>query len=150
MNNVEKVTLNLYETFNRRDFKAIPEVFAANCKITDTTNGQVYEGHDGAKKWLQLWSGLSSDMKAEPKVVACSDTVCVIEGNANGRNDGPIQTPQGTLPATNRKLNMIWVDLVEVKNDRVTGIRCYYDTARMMNQLGVSAQPQRSTSIPAY
>ena len=131
-----------YESFNRRDYKAIVDIVDPKCVITNMATGETFKGPDGAKKWLQYWSTLSSEMKADVEVIASSDNYCVVEGNAHGINDGQIMLPSGTMPASKKKLHMQWVDLMEFKDNKITAVRCYYDMVRTLNQLGITQLPQ--------
>lgn len=138
----ETTARKFYDTFNRRDYKAIGDVCDTKCVITDMATGTQLKGLDGAKSWLQFWATMSSDMKADIEVVSASDTCVVIEGNARGLNDGSITLPSGTLPASKKKLHMQWVDIIEFKDNKIASVRCYYDMVRMLNQLGVTQLPQ--------
>lgn len=137
----DTIALKLYETFNRREWQALSEFVDPSCTVRDMGTGTEWKGVDGMKQWLQKWATLSSDLKVDDvQAVASSDTMVCIEGKGRGRNDGPIQSPQGTLPASGKPVTVEWVDLVTVKQGKIAGIRCYYDTGRLMAQLGIGGQ----------
>lgn len=141
--NSEKTATKLYDLFNKRDWQAMGELTDPKCVVKDMTSGEEYKGPEGMKKWMQFWVSTCSDMHVDDaNVVASSDTTVAIEGSAHGINDGAIQGPSGKLAPSGKKLVMEWVDLVDVKDGKITGIRCYYDTARMLSQLGIGAQTQ--------
>ncbi len=138
----ESTARKFYDSFNHRDYKTLVDFCDPKCVITSMATGEQYKGVDGAKKWFLSWSNLSSDMKADVEVIAASDNYVVIEGNAHGINDGQVTLPTGTMPATKKKLHVQWVDIIEFKDNKIIGVRSYYDMVRMLNQLGVTQLPQ--------
>ncbi len=139
----EKTAKKLYQLFNERNLNGLSEIVDAKCVTQDLPSGEQYKGVDGMKKWLDFWVTTCSDMKASVKVIATSDTMAVVEGTADGKNDGPVMLPNGqTIKATGRKLHMQWVDLIEFKSDRIIGMRSYYDSGSIMTQLGVAQGQQ--------
>ena len=60
-----------------------------------------------------------------------------VEGVYTGTHTGPLQSPRGDIPATNRALNLDMVDMFEVEGDRITRHRIYYDQVQFMSQLGL-------------
>lgn len=139
---IENVAQKLYDCFNKRNWSVIPDFTASNFVLYDMASGRQFRGHEGMRQWLTEWSTICSDMRTDQTVViASSDTYVTIEGKAHGRNDGPITTPQGALPATGKPLSVQWVDLCQVQSGKITQIRCYYDALSIMNQLGFAPQP---------
>jgi predicted ester cyclase len=79
-------------------------------------------------------------------VLVCGNTL-VRELKWEGTNTGPMKTPQGTIPPTNRRITFKGVALLEVSNDgRVVAFREYYDRAAIMAQLGSNAPAPAPTS----
>lgn len=147
---IENVAQKLYDCFNKRNWSAIPDFTASNFVLYDMATGRQLKGVEGMKQWLMEWSTICSDMRTDQTtVIASSDNYVTIEGKAHGRNDGPIATPQGTLPATGRPLAVQWVDLLQVQQGKITQVRCYYDTMSIMNQLGFAPPPTTRPSSTA-
>jgi steroid delta-isomerase-like uncharacterized protein len=66
------------------------------------------------------------------------DDVMVYELRMTGTNRGPIGTPDGDVPATNRGMDVegaVFADLDS--SGRFRRVRRYYDNATMMRQLGL-------------
>lgn len=68
--------------------------------------------------------------------LACGNTV-VEELAFEGTHAGPLKTPRGTIPATNRRINFKAVLLMDISNGKVTASHEYYDRAGIMAQLGI-------------
>jgi predicted ester cyclase len=79
-------------------------------------------------------------------VLACGNTL-VRELTWEGTHSGPLKTPQGTIPPTNRRFTFKGVVLLEASNDgKVVALREYYDRAAIMAQLGIGAPAPAPTS----
>jgi hypothetical protein len=138
----EKTVEKVYDIFNQRNWSALADIVDTKFVGRDMQTNQEYKGVSGLTNWLQSWSNLSTNMQCDSiKCVASSETTVVIEGHASGKNDGPIQTPTGqTLKASGKPLDMIWVDIIELKGGKICAQRTYYDTNRMLTQLGLGQQ----------
>jgi hypothetical protein len=54
------------------------------------------------------------------------------------RNTSPMQTPKGTVPATNRKITLRGVSLVTLDAEgRIVAERRYFDSGSLFAQLGL-------------
>jgi predicted ester cyclase len=86
------------------------------------------------------------DIKATAtKVLTCGNTL-VRELTWEGTNSGPMTTPQGTIPPTNRRITFKGVVLLEASDDgRVVAMREYYDRAAIMAQMGIGASAPAAT-----
>ena len=72
-------------------------------------------------------------------VLACGNTL-VRELTWEGTHTGPLKTPQGTIPPTNRRITFKGVVVLEASDDgEVVAIREYYDRVPVMAQLGIGA-----------
>ena len=143
----EKTVEKVYDIFNQRNWSALADIVDSKFVGRDMQTNQEYKGVSGLTHWLQSWSNISTNMQCDTiKCVASSETTVVVEGHASGKNDGPILLPTGqTLKATGKHVDMIWVDIVELKGGKIYAQRTYYDTNRMMSQLGLGQQTQTTT-----
>jgi len=53
-----------------------------------------------------------------------------------GTNTGPLQSPMGALPPTNKKMSVPGVDIVWVVNGKITEDWVYYNQLNAFLQLG--------------
>jgi len=87
------------------------------------------------------------DIKATAtNILVCGNTL-VRELTWEGTHSGPMKTPQGTIPPTNRRFTFKGVVLLEASDDgQVVAVREYYDRAAIMAQLGIGAPTPTPTS----
>ena len=128
----------LEEAFNGGDWAAYS---------APMTNDTLYESPRasarGAEEIIQFVRGVKEacpDIRATAtKVLACGNTL-VRELRWEGTHTGPLKTPQGTIPPTNRRISFKGVVLLEASSDgTVIALREYYDRAAVIAQLGIGA-----------
>ena len=68
--------------------------------------------------------------------IETGDTL-VIEGRVQGTHTGPLKTAGGEVPATGRRLDLPFVDILKARGDRFSLLHIYFDRLEMMSQLGV-------------
>jgi limonene-1,2-epoxide hydrolase len=94
---------------------------------------------DGPNEIREFISGMHasfSDWKHDVDIEAAGDLV-VIEGTWNGTHTGPMQTPQGEIPATQIRATVPFAGVVRVRDGKLASVHNYFDTAGMMAQLGL-------------
>ena len=66
---------------------------------------------------------------------------CAVEIVVSGTMTGPLQTPQGPIPPTGKKVSLAACDVVTVKDGRIATWSAYFDNLDFMTQLGVLPGP---------
>jgi len=134
----------LAKAFNSSDWGAY------SAAMTDDT---LYESPQaqarGPEQILEFVKGVKvayPDMKATAtNVLTCGNTL-VRELTWDGTNSGPMTTPQGTIPPTNRRITFKGVVLLEASDDgKVVAMREYYDRAAIMAQMSPGASAPAAT-----
>ena len=69
-----------------------------------------------------------------PNVIAEDDWV-VVEFTNSGTNTGPLRTAIGDFPPTNRKIEVPYCSVMQIKNGKVISGRDYYDVNTILSQL---------------
>jgi steroid delta-isomerase-like uncharacterized protein len=65
----------------------------------------------------------------------------VVEGRFTGTNTGPLETPAGELPPSGRAMVLPFADVFRVVDGKIAEHRVYYDTVRLLAQLGLMPEP---------
>jgi ketosteroid isomerase-like protein len=66
-----------------------------------------------------------------------SGDTAINEWSASGTHQGPLETPEGTIPATGKQITIRGCDVVTVRDGRITSHRAYFDQLSFMAQLGL-------------
>ena len=61
-----------------------------------------------------------------------------VEFIGRGMQGGPLKSASGTIPATNKRVELRVVEIFQVRGKQIARARTYYDALTMMKQLGVA------------
>ncbi|MDQ3992523.1 MAG: ester cyclase [Actinomycetota bacterium] len=131
------IARTLYEAFNDRDFDRGAALVGDNAVWINVPTGETFTGPDGFRRDLEQWDRAFPDAKLTDIKVRGGDGFAVIEFTGRGTNTGPLASPAGELPATNRSVEVKFCDVLEISAGKITGGRSYWDMATMMTQLGL-------------
>jgi predicted ester cyclase len=62
----------------------------------------------------------------------------MLEITWEGTQSGPLQTPAGELPPSNRHVRLKAAEILDIENDRIKEAHHYFDLAGMMQQLAAT------------
>ena len=138
----ENLTLakTLYQHFNDRKLDEAAKHMTGDATWTNTSTGETLRGPAGYKESAQRWITALSDARIDIKNQIANDDYVVTEFHGRGTHDGPMKTPQGVIPATRKKLELPFCEILHFKSGKVSEGRLYYDVASMMRQLGLSGE----------
>jgi len=131
------------------DWEAYRAGLGADCVYEEIATGTRVTGIDdylaAGKRWKTAFPDLEATFKA---VVESGDTV-VAEVEWTGTHKGPLETPVGTLPATNKFGRVGAVMIVKLKDGKIIEARHYFDQLTLLAQIGVPAFGARPTAPSA-
>jgi ketosteroid isomerase-like protein len=106
-----------------------------------TPTGRV-SGHDEIRAWISPWkAGFPNGYRHELEHVGELDGTVYADGLFRGVNEGPMETPEGVLPATGRPLAMRFAIHLEVEGELIARVRLYFDQLEFLGQLGLLPEP---------
>ena len=95
----------------------------------------------GAGEIIEAWQGWAKafpDSKATFVREFASGDTAVLELLWKGVHTGPLQTPTGTIPASNKPIEMPACQVVRVEGDKVKSASHYFDMLTMLTQIGAT------------
>jgi hypothetical protein len=108
-----------------------------------TPSGEVH-GHDELRRWLQPWIAGFPDQRHHQidRVVELDGTI-YCQGVFHGVNEGAMETPDGTLPATGKAVAIPFALIVDIDAEasHATEVSLYLDQLGFLGQLGVLPEP---------
>jgi ketosteroid isomerase-like protein len=63
--------------------------------------------------------------------------VVVVELAIRGTHEGPLMTPDGTVPATGKAIDVPCCDVFHMKDGKVISFHCYNAASILLQQLGL-------------
>jgi len=129
---------SLFTAFNTRKLNELVKHMSPKVEWRNMATGEVFKGPDGVRKFLESWISAFEDIRLDVRHMAATDQHVATEFGARATHTATLETPNGPLPATNRKVDLALCELATIENGKITSIRTYYDSATMMAQLGVT------------
>jgi ketosteroid isomerase-like protein len=121
--------------FGAGDFTAVSARFSADCKTVLPAGTMNVKEHE---MFARAFKAALADGHMEiVKAVESGDEVFV-EGRFKGTHTGDLVTPQGTIPASRKKLDLRYADYFRVQGGRIVEHHVFWDQVDMMSQLGAA------------
>ena len=134
------VALTFHEARAERNPDRGAALIADDCEFIDVPRGEIQRGPEGYRHDYERWRTAFPDGTVEiTKVVAEGDWV-VVEFTNSGTNTGPLRIAIGDFPPTNRKIEVQYCSVMQIKNGKVISGRDYYDVSTILRQLGLVSQ----------
>jgi steroid delta-isomerase-like uncharacterized protein len=131
------VAIELIESFNKGDLDRMAALCSPDITYIEKGTGRSAKGVDEIMKVAQSWKTAFSDIHGNiVRSIGCGNDA-VLEISWTGTNDGPLETPGGTLPATGKSVEFDDAQIYEVENGLVKTFHNYGDFVTMLTQLGL-------------
>lgn len=120
---------------NAHDAQAIGELFSDDAIFVDPTGE--YRGRAAIVEYWEAFFRAFPDLEGQDELEAESGDTAINEWSASGTHTGPLDGPEGTIPATGRSLTVRGADAITVRDGLIESHRVYYDQMSFMVQLGL-------------
>lgn len=141
-----RIGQGIFEAYNKRDFDAAAKLVSEGHEAHDMTMGEILHGPDGVKTDLERWARAFPDSSVEIVRAGATQEGAVVEFTGRGTHTGPLDTPTGSIPATNKKVELSYCVVMEIRNGLITSQRRYWDANTLMRQLGLAPE---QAAVPA-
>src|SRR6266850_5202572 len=126
-----------YDAFNRRDVEKDLSLVTDDVKWMNIPFDVNYTGRKGYREFLNNWTTAMPDSKVEIVNVIGGEEWTVVEFIGRGTHTGPLVGPQGTIPATQKKLDLRFCELLRIMDGQIAEAHLYFDAATMLRQFGL-------------
>lgn len=123
--------------YNEKDWDRVRAALAPEVVYDEFATHRKAKGVDEVLTNWKGWAKAIPDSRATFRSEMASGNTAVLEVTWNGTHSGPLQTPNGEIAATGKKIELRACQIVEVANDRVKSIRQYFDMGTLLEQIGV-------------
>jgi steroid delta-isomerase-like uncharacterized protein len=128
------------EAFNASDWDRFRSLHAEDVVEDELGTQRRIEGIDALLEANQGWKQAFPDASGRVTNAFESGDTAILEITWSGNHSGPLETPDGELPATNKRVEIPACQVFRVEGDRIAEDRNYFDMATMLQQLGVMEQ----------
>jgi steroid delta-isomerase-like uncharacterized protein len=135
MTEAREVSDRYTDLINAHDAEAIAALFADDGVLMDPTGE--YRGREAIGEYWQGFFQAFPNINGGDEFKAESGDAAINEWTASGTNEGPLETPEGTIPATGKRATLRGCDVITVRDGNITSQRIYYDQLSFLAQLGL-------------
>jgi steroid delta-isomerase-like uncharacterized protein len=130
-----EMTRKVHDLFSKNQFDECVKFAAPNVQVVAHSIGMTFNGHTEFRNFMAGFKQSFPDMViTHNNSIALGDKVAV-EFTATGTHTGPLQTPNGEIPASGKKVEIKVCEFWEWKNGKITKITNYQDASSLMRQI---------------
>jgi steroid delta-isomerase-like uncharacterized protein len=129
------------DAFNRADWDAFRGFTTADTVYTETGTGRRVEGPDAYVELCRAWKTAFPDVTGTISTAIADRDVVAMEIVWEGTHTGPLQTPDGTIQPTGKRISVPASNWVRFDGDHAREVHHYLDVLALMQQIG---------AMPAY
>jgi steroid delta-isomerase-like uncharacterized protein len=126
------------DAYNSKNWDAVRLSVTDDCVYDETATHRKVEGIAAILEVWQGWAAAMPDSRATYEATYAIEGGAVFELTWRGTNTGPMQGPDGEIPATGKSFEMRGCQVIEMDGDKAKVIRHYFDIGTMMSQLGLA------------
>jgi steroid delta-isomerase-like uncharacterized protein len=138
MANVIEIAKASITAYNQKDWTKAKDLLAADAVYDEKGTHRRIQG---AGEIIEAWRGWAKafpDSKATFVREFASGNTVVFELVWKGVHTGPLQTPTGTIPASNKAIEIPACQVVQVEGGKVKSASHYFDMLTMLTQIGAT------------
>jgi steroid delta-isomerase-like uncharacterized protein len=124
------------EAFNEGDWEQTRRLYGGDGVYDERATGRRLEGGDEIAGALQSWRDAFPDARGTITNAFSSGDQVVQEITWEGTHSGELETPQGSIPASGRRVTIYAVQVVACEDGRIVENRHYFDMLGMLQQIG--------------
>ena len=125
--------------YNERNWEQAKVSITSDFVYDEVATGRKVTGGDATIATWKGWAEAFPDSKGTfDGVHVAEDGTVVLEVTWKGTHQGPLQTPNGPISATGKRIEIRACMVVEVAGEKARAQRHYFDMATMFQQLGVA------------
>jgi ketosteroid isomerase-like protein len=145
MSEAREVIDRVTQAAMRGDVTTLGSLYADDAVIETPDQGTIREP-DAIVEWSRAFRTAFPDMSWEPLHEHEAGNTAIDEGFVAGTHTGPLESPDGQIPATGKRLRLRMSDAVTVKSGLVTSHRFYFDQLELLGQLGLAPEGSHGRS----
>ena len=128
------------EAFNAGDWDRFRSLHTEDVVEDEHGTQRRIEGIDSLVESNRGWKQAFPDASGQITNAFESGDTATLEITWSGTHSGPLEMPDGELPATNKHIEVRACQVFRVVGDRIAEDRNYFDMATMLQQLGAMEQ----------
>ena len=124
------------EAFNDADWKRFTATCASDVVYEEKGSNRTVRGVDAVLEAAKGWRAAFPDVRGKIFHSTAAGNTAALEITWMGTHDGPLDLPNGTLPATGKSVEFDGVQVFICEGGKVKHMRHYLDLLTMLSQVG--------------
>ena len=148
MANVIEIAKAAVTAYNEKDWNRTRDMLATDAVYDEKATNRRLEGADQIIEAFQGWANAFPDSKATFIREFASGDTAVLELVWKGVHTGPLQTPTGAIPASNKPIDLPACEVFRVEGEKIKSSSHYFDMLTLLKQIGAmeGAAPAKSAA----
>jgi steroid delta-isomerase-like uncharacterized protein len=126
------------EAFNAQDWDKLRALYAPDMVYDEKATNRRIQGPEQIIEGLQVWVTAFPEVKGTIVRELEVGDVAVLELVWKGTHTGPLQTPSGTIPASNRAVELPACEVFRVEGEKLKSATNYFDLLTLLTQIGAA------------
>ncbi len=135
MSQAREISDRFTAAINDHDADAIGMLFAEDGVFTEPAGE--YRGREEIVRYWERFFAAFPDLSARDEFKAESGDTAINEWSVTGTNTGSLESPEGTLEPTGKRVTVRGCDALTVQGGLIRTHRGYYDQLTLLTQLGL-------------
>lgn len=128
----------LYEAFNRGDLDSALGIATDDVVVVLIPFGQTFQGKAGFRDFMGGFKRAFPDLKVTVTNQVATESHVVNECSWTGTHSGPLMSPAGEIPPTNKAVaGAVFCEVWEIRDGKLARLRNYQDVSSWLRQLGL-------------
>src|SRR5262249_22013869 len=123
--------------YNEKNWEKVRATVVEKAAYDEKATGRRLQGINQIIEAWQGWGKAIPDSKATFAGEYASGDTAILEMVWKGVHTGPLQTPTGTIPPSNKRIEVPACQVVKVDGGKVQSVTHYFDMATLLRQIGV-------------
>jgi steroid delta-isomerase-like uncharacterized protein len=123
-------------SFNEADWERFRRLLSDDSVYEEPATQRRIEGADGIVDANRGWKRAFPDAHGTVTSASQSDDTVTLEITWEGTQSGPLETPRGELPASNRPVTVKAAEVFRFEGEKIKEAHHYFDMMGMLQQLG--------------
>jgi steroid delta-isomerase-like uncharacterized protein len=135
---MKELITKFWAAYDAQDWDRFEEYLALGFGYEEVATGRLGSAGDYVET-LKKWKAGFPDSKAKLSRFYETDDNCVVEVEWSGTHKGLLETPFGSVPASNKPFRVRGVLIYTIKDGKIIESRSYFDLLGLMKQIGAGA-----------
>ena len=135
-----KIAREQVDAFNSGDWERVRAGLASDSRYDELGTERKIEGPEKIVELFKGWKQAFPDATGTVTSAFASSDIAALEVTWNGTHNGPLETPEGTIPASGKRQVTPAAIFFTFEGGKIKQSRQYFDSTTLLKQIG--AQPE--------